>query len=140
MTETTTSVARTTTPTSQRSRSQRDGSPDPSLVTPLVGVTSTMRSTPCCAEPLTGTPDQSSSLCGLPAHSRGIPRPLGGYFLSASSGGWSLGCGGLLRALFYRLSRGGNAGCRMACTFLVLLVVQWGGRRSQPEVLPPPSN
>jgi hypothetical protein len=48
-TETVTTVARTTTPTFHSSRSQRDGLPDPSLVTPLAGVTSTMRSTPCCA-------------------------------------------------------------------------------------------
>jgi hypothetical protein len=30
-----------------------------------------------------------------------IPGPPGGYLLDAPSGGWSLGCGGLLRALFY---------------------------------------
>jgi hypothetical protein len=33
---------------------------DPSLVTPLTVVISTMRSTPCCARILTGTPGQSS--------------------------------------------------------------------------------
>jgi hypothetical protein len=38
-TETATTATRATTPTSQRSRSRRDGSPDPSLVTWLAGVT-----------------------------------------------------------------------------------------------------
>jgi hypothetical protein len=42
-------AARAIAPTSRRSRSRRDGLLDPSLVTPLAGVTSTMRSTPCCA-------------------------------------------------------------------------------------------
>jgi hypothetical protein len=55
-----TTPTRDTAPTSQRSRSQRDGSPDPSLVTPLAGVTFMMRSTPCCVGPLTGTLGQSS--------------------------------------------------------------------------------
>jgi hypothetical protein len=49
MTEAMTTTARATTPTSQRSRSQRDGFLDLSLVASLAGVTSTMRSTPCCA-------------------------------------------------------------------------------------------
>jgi hypothetical protein len=48
-------AARATTPTSQRSRSQRDGSPNPSLVMPLMGVTSTMHSTPCYAGHLPDT-------------------------------------------------------------------------------------
>jgi hypothetical protein len=43
-----TTAARARAPTFQRSRSRRDGLLDPSLVTPLAGVTSTMRSTPCC--------------------------------------------------------------------------------------------
>jgi hypothetical protein len=41
------------------------------------------------------------SLCGLPAQSRGLPGPLGGDLLGASSGEQSPGCGGLLRALFH---------------------------------------
>jgi hypothetical protein len=53
-------VARAATLTFQRSRSQRDGLLDPSLVTPLAGVTSTMHSTPCCARHLTGIPGLSS--------------------------------------------------------------------------------
>jgi hypothetical protein len=53
-------VAQATAPTSQRSRSRRDGSPDPSLVTPLAGVTSTMRSIPCYAGHLVGTLGPSS--------------------------------------------------------------------------------
>jgi hypothetical protein len=60
MTEMATTAARATAPTSQRSRSWRDGSPDPSLMTPLAGVTSTMRLTPCCAGPLTDTLGESS--------------------------------------------------------------------------------
>jgi hypothetical protein len=42
-------VPRATALTFQRSRSRRDGLLDPSLVTPLAGVTSMMRSTPCYA-------------------------------------------------------------------------------------------
>jgi hypothetical protein len=41
-------------------QSQRDGLLDPSLVMPLAGVTSTMRSTPCCARHLTDVPSLSS--------------------------------------------------------------------------------
>jgi hypothetical protein len=37
-----------------------DGLPDPSLVTPLAGVTFTMRSTPCYARRLIGVPSPSS--------------------------------------------------------------------------------
>jgi hypothetical protein len=48
------------TPTFQRSRSRRDGLLDPSLVTPLVGVTSMMRSTPCYARHLTDVHGLSS--------------------------------------------------------------------------------
>jgi hypothetical protein len=55
-----TTTARATTPTFQRSRSRRDGLLDPSHVTPLAGVTSTMRSTPCCARHLTGVLGLSS--------------------------------------------------------------------------------
>jgi hypothetical protein len=58
--ETATIEARATVPTSQRSRSRRDGLPDPSLVTPLEGVTCTMRLIPCCAGHLTGTVGLSS--------------------------------------------------------------------------------
>jgi hypothetical protein len=39
---------------------RRDGSPDPLLVTSLAGVTSMMRSIPCCAGPLTGKLGPSS--------------------------------------------------------------------------------
>jgi hypothetical protein len=60
MTETMTIASRATTLASQRNRSRRDGSPDPSLVTLLASLTSTMRSTPCCARPLTDTLGQSS--------------------------------------------------------------------------------
>jgi hypothetical protein len=55
-----TTSARATTPTSKRRRSRRDGLLDPSLVTPLAGVTSTMRSTPCYVRHLTGVPGLSS--------------------------------------------------------------------------------
>jgi hypothetical protein len=60
MMEAATTVDRAIAPTFQRSRSRRDGLPDPSLVTPLAGVTSTMRSTPCCARHSTGTLGPSS--------------------------------------------------------------------------------
>jgi hypothetical protein len=49
-----------TAPTFQRSRNQRDGLLDPSLVTPLVGVTSMMRSRPCYARHSTGALGPSS--------------------------------------------------------------------------------
>jgi hypothetical protein len=52
--------ARATTPTFQRSRSWKDGLLDPSLATLLVGVTSTMRSTPCCTRHSTGALGLSS--------------------------------------------------------------------------------
>jgi hypothetical protein len=42
------------------SRSRRDGVLDPSLVTPLAGVTFTMRSTPCCTRHSTGALGPSS--------------------------------------------------------------------------------
>jgi hypothetical protein len=58
--ETATTAAQATTLTSPRSRSWRDGSPDPSLVTPLTGVTSTMHLTPCCTEHMTDTLGPSS--------------------------------------------------------------------------------
>jgi hypothetical protein len=63
-TETTmTSVAvQATTQSFRRSRSQRDGSLDPSLVTPLAGVTSTMLSIPCCVGPSTDTHGLSSTV------------------------------------------------------------------------------
>jgi hypothetical protein len=53
-------AARATAPTFQRSRSWKDGLPDPSLATPLAGVTSTMRSTPCYARHLIGILGPSS--------------------------------------------------------------------------------
>jgi hypothetical protein len=60
-TETTTTVAvRATTWSFQRSRSQKDGSPDPSLVTPLAVVISTTLSTACCIGPSTDTLGLSS--------------------------------------------------------------------------------
>ena len=59
-TETVMTTSRATAPTFQRSRSQRDGLLDPSLVTPLTGVTSTMRSTPYCARHSTDTLGPSS--------------------------------------------------------------------------------
>jgi hypothetical protein len=59
MTEVTT-AARATAPTFQRSKSRRDGLLDPSLVTPLAGVTSMTRSTPCYARHLNGVPGLSS--------------------------------------------------------------------------------
>jgi hypothetical protein len=85
-TETTTTpvAVRATTRSAQRSRSRRDGSPDPSLVTPLAGVTSTMLSIPCSVGPLTDT-HGLSPLCSLPASSRAIPGPVGGYLLGAPS-------------------------------------------------------
>jgi hypothetical protein len=55
-TETMTPMAvRATTRSARRSRSQRGGSLDPSLVTLLTGVTSTTLSIPCCVGPLTDT-------------------------------------------------------------------------------------
>jgi hypothetical protein len=58
--ETMTAAAQVTSPTSQRSRSRRDGSPDPSIVMPLTGVTSTMCSIPCYTRHLTDTLGPSS--------------------------------------------------------------------------------
>jgi hypothetical protein len=56
METTTTSMAvRTMARSARRSRSRRDGSLDPSLVTLLAGVTSTTLSIPCCVGPLTNT-------------------------------------------------------------------------------------
>jgi hypothetical protein len=56
----------TTTQTTARSplsrRRRKDGSPDPSPVTPLAVVTSTTHSTPCCARLSTGTPGRSSTV------------------------------------------------------------------------------
>jgi hypothetical protein len=53
-------AARATAPTFQPTRSWKDGLLDPSLVTLLAGVTSTTRSTPCCARHSTDTLGQSS--------------------------------------------------------------------------------
>jgi hypothetical protein len=63
-TETTTMpvAVRATTESFRRSQSRRDGSLDPSLVTPLVGVTSTTRSIPCCVGPLSDTHGLSSTI------------------------------------------------------------------------------
>jgi hypothetical protein len=55
-------AVRATTRSSRRNKSLRDGSLDPSLATPLAGVTSTMLSTPCCVRPLTDTLDLSSTI------------------------------------------------------------------------------
>jgi hypothetical protein len=80
MTETATTAARAIAPTSQRSRSRRDGSPDPSHVTLLAGVTSTMRLTPCCARHLTGILGPSSiiawSINTVAGHTRTAERRL----------------------------------------------------------------
>ena len=63
-TETTTTLVavRATTRSARRSRSRRGGSLDPSLVTPLVGVTSTTLSIPYCVGPLTDTLGLSSTV------------------------------------------------------------------------------
>jgi hypothetical protein len=63
-TETTTTpvAVRATARSSRRSRSQRDRLLDPSLVTPLMGVTSTMLSTPYCVGPSTDTLGPSSTV------------------------------------------------------------------------------
>jgi hypothetical protein len=63
-TETTTTpvAVRATTRSFRRSRSRRDGSLDPSLVTPLVGVTSTTLSIPCCVGLSTDTLGLSSTV------------------------------------------------------------------------------
>jgi hypothetical protein len=55
-------AVRATTRSSRRSRSRRDGSLDPSLVTSLAGVTSTTLSTPCCVGHLTNTLGPSSTV------------------------------------------------------------------------------
>jgi hypothetical protein len=55
-------AVRATTWSSQRSRSWRDGSLDPSLVTLLTGVTSTTLLTPCCIGPSTDTLGPSSTI------------------------------------------------------------------------------
>jgi hypothetical protein len=53
-------AARATTPTFLRSRSWKDGLPDPSPMTPLTGVTFMTRSIPCYARHSTGVPGLSS--------------------------------------------------------------------------------
>jgi hypothetical protein len=53
-------TARATTSTFQRSRSWKDGLPELSPMTPLAGVTSTMRSTPCYVGHSTGILGPSS--------------------------------------------------------------------------------
>jgi hypothetical protein len=72
-----TTTARATTPTFQRSRSQRDGLLDPSLVTPLAGVTSMMRSTPCYARHSTGTLGPSSIVVLSSSTVAGVTRTAG---------------------------------------------------------------
>jgi hypothetical protein len=62
MTTTTPVAVRATAWSSRRSRSQRDGSLDPSLTTQLMSVTSTMLSTPCCVGRLTDTLGPSSTV------------------------------------------------------------------------------
>jgi hypothetical protein len=95
MTEVATS-ARATAPTFQRSRSWKDGLPDPSLMTPLAVVTFTMHSTPCYAGHLTGVLGLSSIAVWSSSTVAGFTRTVG-----RRSGEQSLRCGGLLRALFY---------------------------------------
>jgi hypothetical protein len=58
----TTTTAQTTAPSPLSRRRRRDGSPDPSPVTPLAVVTSTTHSTPCCARLSTDTPGRSSTV------------------------------------------------------------------------------
>jgi hypothetical protein len=70
----------------RRNRSQKDGSPDPSLGMPLMAVISTTLSTTCCVGPSADTLGPSSTLCGLLASSWVIPGPVGGYLLGAPSG------------------------------------------------------
>jgi hypothetical protein len=53
-------AARASAPTFQPTRSRKDGSLDPSLTTPLAGITSTTRSTPCCTRHSTGVLGPSS--------------------------------------------------------------------------------
>jgi hypothetical protein len=64
-------AARATTPTFLLTRNQKDGLLDPSLATLLAGVTSTMRSTPCYVEHLTGT-CSIEYRCVVFQHSRGV--------------------------------------------------------------------
>jgi hypothetical protein len=126
-TETTMMTVCTTSRSFQRSRSQRDGSLDPSLVTSPAGVTSMTLSIPCCVGPSTEHLVNRVLLCSLPAQSRAIPGSMGGYLPSAPSGWWSLGCWGLLIELFYQWMgyyQGSHAWCCTACTFAVPFVVQ----------------
>jgi hypothetical protein len=60
--EMTTVAVRATSRSLRRSRSQRDGSLDPSPVMSLAVVTSTMLLTPCCIGPSTKTLGQSSTI------------------------------------------------------------------------------
>jgi hypothetical protein len=71
---------------SRRSQSRRDGSLDPSLVTPLAGVTSTTLSIPCCVGLRPTHMVYRVPLCSLPTSSWAIPRLVGGYLLGAPSG------------------------------------------------------
>jgi hypothetical protein len=138
-TETTTTVAvRATTRSFRRSKSRKDGSPDPSWCRSRLSFS-------WCSRHLAASGLQPTHLvhwvplCGLPASSQVILGPVGGYLFGASSGRWSSGCSGLLRALFYLWEghcRGSHARCCTACAFAVLFVVQRGSWRARPEVLP----
>jgi hypothetical protein len=78
-------AVRATARSAWRSWSRRGGSLDSSLVTLLAGVTSMTLSIPCCVGPSTDTLGPSSTLCSLPASSRVIRGPVGGYLLGALS-------------------------------------------------------
>jgi hypothetical protein len=72
-TETTMVVVRAMARSSRRRRSWRDGSLDPSLATPLAGVTSMTLSTPCASGLRPTQLVHRVPLCSLPASSRVIP-------------------------------------------------------------------
>jgi hypothetical protein len=86
---------------SERSRSWKDGLLDPSLVTPLAGVTSTMRSTPYYARNSTGALGLSSIAVFSFSIVAGFTRTVGRRPVGTPSGEQYPGCGGLFRALFY---------------------------------------
>jgi hypothetical protein len=65
-------IVRATARSSQRSRSQKDGSLDPSLMSPLTGVNSTTLSTPCCVGPSTDTIVSIEYRCVVYHHRRGL--------------------------------------------------------------------
>jgi hypothetical protein len=72
-----TTTAQATSSTSRRSRSRRDGSLEPSLVTPLAGVSSMMRSTPCYARHSTGALGPSSIVVLSSSTVMGLTRTAG---------------------------------------------------------------